>query len=49
VPFEVEPYRKAMLLAGMDEIGLTLSRLTDIEAAEARDRQRRPWLYREAP
>lgn len=48
VPFEVEPYRKAMLLAGMDEIGLTLSRLTDIEAAEARDRQQRPWLYREA-
>jgi 3-isopropylmalate/(R)-2-methylmalate dehydratase small subunit len=48
VPFEVEPYRKAMLLRGMDEIGLTLSRLTDIEAAEARDRQRRPWLYREA-
>jgi 3-isopropylmalate/(R)-2-methylmalate dehydratase small subunit len=46
--FEVEPYRKAMLLAGMDEIGLTLSRLTDIEAAEARDRQQRPWLYREA-
>jgi 3-isopropylmalate/(R)-2-methylmalate dehydratase small subunit len=45
VPFEVEPYRKAMLLRGMDEIGLTLSRLTDIEAAEARDRQQRPWLY----
>jgi len=45
VPFEVEPYRKAMLISGMDEIGLTLSRLTDIEAAEARDRQQRPWLY----
>ena len=40
------PVRKAMLLAGMDEIGLTLSRLTEIEAAEARDRQQRPWLYR---
>jgi len=48
VSFEVEPYRKAMLLQGLDEIGLTLSRLTDIEAAEARDRQLRPWLYAQA-
>jgi 3-isopropylmalate/(R)-2-methylmalate dehydratase small subunit len=47
LPFEVEPYRKAMLLAGLDEIGLTLSRLTEIEAAEVGDRQRRPWLYGE--
>lgn len=45
LPFEVEPYRKAMLLAGLDEIGLTLSRLTDIEAAEAEDRRKHPWLY----
>ena len=43
--FEVEPYRKAMLLQGVDEIGLTLSRLAEIEAAEAADRRRRPWLY----
>ena len=45
LPFEVEPYRKAMLLQGVYEIGLTLSRLAEIEAAEAADRHRRPWLY----
>jgi 3-isopropylmalate/(R)-2-methylmalate dehydratase small subunit len=44
--FEVEPYRKAMLLHGQDEIGLTLARLAQIEAAEAGDRRKRPWLYR---
>jgi len=45
LPFGVEPYRKAMLLQGQDEIGLTLSRLAEIEAAEAADRRKRPWLY----
>ena len=45
LPFEVEAYRKSMLLQGLDEIGLTLTRVAEIEAAEAADRQKRPWLY----
>jgi 3-isopropylmalate/(R)-2-methylmalate dehydratase small subunit len=45
IAFEVEAHRKKMLLGGMDEIDLTLSRLPEIEAAEARDRAARPWLY----
>lgn len=45
IAFEVEAYRKQMLQRGVDEIDLTLSHLADIEAAEARDRALRPWLY----
>ena len=36
---------RQMLLAGMDEIALTLSRRVDIDAFRARDRERRPWAY----
>jgi len=45
IAFDIDPYRKRMLESGLDEIGMTLTRPVDIEAAEARDRTRRPWLY----
>jgi 3-isopropylmalate/(R)-2-methylmalate dehydratase small subunit len=36
---------REMLLQGVDEIDLTLSRGADIERFRARDRARRPWAY----
>ena len=36
---------RRMLLQGMDEIALTLSRGEEIERFRARDRARRPWAY----
>jgi 3-isopropylmalate/(R)-2-methylmalate dehydratase small subunit len=45
IAFEIEAYRKKMLLGGMDEIDLSLTRLAQIEAAEAHDRVLHPWLY----
>ena len=45
IPFDVDPLRKKMLLEGLDEIGLTLSREAEIAAFQAADRARRPWVY----
>lgn len=45
IAFEVEPLRKRMLIEGLDEIALTLTRAADLDAFEARDRAARPWLY----
>ena len=36
---------REMLLQGIDEIELTLSRRADLERFRARDRARRPWAY----
>jgi len=43
--FVVDPARRAALLEGLDEIGLTLKREADIAAFQAADRLRRPWVY----
>ncbi len=45
VAFEVEPRRRQALLAGLDEVAATLQREDEIAAFQARDRERRPWLY----
>ena len=42
--FEVDPFRKECLIAGVDEIDLTLRYERDIAAYEARQRQESPWL-----
>ena len=42
--FDVDPFRKECLLAGMDEIDLTLRHEADIAAYEDRRRRERPWL-----
>ncbi len=44
-PFVTPPTLRAMLLAGEDEISLTLARAAKIDAFRAADRQRRPWAY----
>ena len=43
--FESPPVLRQMLLQGVDEIGLTLSRAAQIDAWREHDRQRRPWAY----
>ena len=43
--FELDPYRKARLLQGLDDIGLTLQRAASIRAYEARRREQAPWLF----
>ncbi len=43
--FEIPALRREGLLEGLDEIGLTLKRESEIAAHQARDRARRPWIY----
>ena len=47
-PFEVDPFRKECLVAGIDEIDLTLRHERDIAGHEGRARLRTPWLFRGA-
>ena len=42
--FEIDPFRKEMLLTGRDEIALTLGREAEIRAFEARHADAVPWL-----
>ncbi len=46
IPFEIEPDRRAGLIAGLDEIGMTLTLEAAIRAHQREDRQARPWIYR---
>ena len=45
VAFELEPIRRDAMLAGLDEIGLTLKHADAIAAYQARDRAARPWVW----
>ena len=45
IAFEVEPFRKHCLLAGLDDVGLTLEKTDKIDAFEARQKASQPWLY----
>ena len=42
--FEIDAFRKACLLEGLDEVGLTLTRDSAISAYENRSRGQTPWL-----
>ena len=42
--FEIDPFRKACLMQGLDEIGLTLGKVDAISAYEARVGAEQPWL-----
>jgi 3-isopropylmalate/(R)-2-methylmalate dehydratase small subunit len=44
IPFEIAQGERTALLEGLDDIGLTLKSLPQIEAWEARAREERPWL-----
>ncbi len=45
IHFAVDDFRKKCLLAGLDEIGLSLQEATAIRAFERSWRQRCPWLF----
>jgi 3-isopropylmalate/(R)-2-methylmalate dehydratase small subunit len=45
IRFEVDPLRRNSLLAGLDDIGLTLSRASGIDTWQASDRRARPWVW----
>ncbi len=45
--FEVDAFRKHCLLEGLDDIGITLQDEDAIRAFEQKQRQARPWLFRD--
>lgn len=45
VPFEIDALRRAALIRGLDDLGLTAARLPEIAAFQARDRLARPWAW----
>ncbi|MET0577785.1 MAG: 3-isopropylmalate dehydratase small subunit [Ilumatobacteraceae bacterium] len=47
--FEIEPYHRTMLLAGLDEIAATLQRADAIEHFEQDYDRRRPWVAASGP
>jgi 3-isopropylmalate/(R)-2-methylmalate dehydratase small subunit len=42
--FELDPFKKHCLLNGLDDIGLTLEKVTAIDRFEAQAAQARPWV-----
>lgn len=45
LPFSTPASERAMLLEGLDVIGLTLKRRSDIKSFEDADRRLRPWIW----
>ena len=45
VHFEIDPFRKRCLLEGLDDIGLTMEKRTEIDDFENRQKESQPWLY----
>ncbi len=43
--FDVDPFRRHCLLNGLDEIALTIDKAAAIDAFEAGQRARQPWLF----
>jgi len=43
--FDIDPSRRARLIDGLDEIGLTLLHQSEIDAFEASQRNAAPWLW----
>ena len=44
IAFEIDPFRKHLLLNGLDDIGQTLQHAPQIESYETRRRAEKPWL-----
>ncbi len=42
--FEIDPFRKRCLLEGLDDIGLTLEKGTQIDTYEGEKKTEQPWL-----
>ena len=48
IPFEVDAFRKHLLLNGLDDIGQTMQHAPSIDGYEAKQRAAQPWLYASA-
>lgn len=48
-PFSIDPFAKACLLEGVDEIALTLKRSAEIDRYERERKNITPWLFRDLP
>ncbi|MGD9537358.1 MAG: 3-isopropylmalate dehydratase small subunit [Alphaproteobacteria bacterium] len=46
IGFEIEPFRKHRLLNGLDDVGLTLEKVSSIGKFEKAQKSAQPWLYR---
>jgi 3-isopropylmalate/(R)-2-methylmalate dehydratase small subunit len=44
IKFEIDPFRKHLLLNGLDDIGQTMQHAKQIDGYEARERAEKPWL-----
>jgi 3-isopropylmalate/(R)-2-methylmalate dehydratase small subunit len=44
IPFEIDPFRKHLLLNGLDDIGQTLQHAPSIDSYEARQRAEKSWM-----
>lgn len=45
IAFEVDPWKKHCLLNGLDDIGQTMQKQTEIDGFEAQQKTSQPWLY----
>jgi len=45
IPFEVDSFRRHLLLNGLDDIGQTMQHASAIDDYEAKQRAAQPWLY----
>lgn len=43
--FEIDPFRKGNLIGGLDDIGLSLKHVAEIDVYEQRHKQQFPWLW----
>ena len=45
VHFEIDPFRKKCLMEGLDDIGLTMEKKSEIDDFERRQSESQPWLH----
>jgi 3-isopropylmalate/(R)-2-methylmalate dehydratase small subunit len=45
VHFDIDPFRKRCLLEGLDDIGLTMEKKSEIDDFEKKQRESQPWLH----
>ena len=45
VHFDIDPFRKRCLLEGLDDIGLTMEKASEIDDFEQKQKEAQPWLH----
>ncbi|NKC30912.1 3-isopropylmalate dehydratase small subunit [Falsiroseomonas selenitidurans] len=48
ISFQIDPFRRHLMLNGLDDIGQTMQHAPAIDGFEAQQRAAQPWLYAEA-